>query len=233
MGGVASQHRVFQKATTQPTIEPACVLAVCADSRTIELKSTPFQCAPDTTHDIEAGILSGLLCGCLSGTVERRLEAGHSEVVIERSIFIHNKTFHIRTWLKAQSLCINQDITMGTSYSKDEIEREKIKTDAMRILQSHLSKFLEIHCESSSNGYLMYNDLIAHFYTYLKHQNILITIQELNECMFDLLKTMEVRREGVSFGIRQGHHKTLSFHNYSYIYGLKLTKPLSCLSPPP
>lgn len=103
----------------------------------------------------------------------------------------------------------------------------------MHLLQPHLSEFLGTHCESDPNGYLMYNDAIAHFYTYLKNKNIAIAIETLNNSFFDLLQMVAVRREGITMVLMQGHSRTIHFHNYSYIHGLKLTKSVSSLPPAP
>lgn len=115
---------------------------------------------------------------------------------------------------------------MGSSSSKER----HIETDKINLLQQHLSEFLEKHFKLDSNSYVMYNDFIAHFYTYLCNQKVHISIFELSNCIFDLLEqelknkyNASQRPEGVSIFLSNIKCKMNMIHNYSYIHGLKLT----------
>lgn len=132
---------------------------------------------------------------------------------------------------------------MGGHFSKEDISQVRHK-EAIDLLKKNIEKgsidflkqcfyeFLEEHTEMDSNGYVMYNDIISHFYTYIHNKKLEIAISNLNNLIFRVVKeTLEnhydkiiVRPEGISSNIIQGHTYRLANYNYSYIHGLKLTK---------
>lgn len=122
---------------------------------------------------------------------------------------------------------------MGGQSSKEErVLIKRFENNKMKLIQRHFSEFLEKQMELDPNGYVMYNDVIAHFYTYLYSQKILISMHELTKMFFNLVKNtltnqydpLIVHPEGISIVKTQGHTYYATLYNYSYIHGLKLSR---------
>ena len=123
---------------------------------------------------------------------------------------------------------VSKNLDIPSPNEKDTIEISDT------LIQKYLTKFIKNHCEVDSNGYIPYTILIAMFYTYLSNQQCILPIQQLENSMYHLVKKVIkdnfessiVSSEGTTHVQYQGYTYKSTNYNYSYIYGLKLAKPV-------